>query len=48
MQELHFDTFDKLRLVFSETFSENNAGEGLLIRKWTSLDREGPDNFLLV
>ena len=40
---LVFDTFDKVRLVFSEAFSQNNAAEGLLITNWTSLDERIPN-----
>ena len=43
--EILFDTFDKIRLVFGETISENNTAEGVQIRNWTALDGEIPDQF---
>ena len=41
--DLMFDTYDKVRLVFSTTISESNAGEGVLIGDWTFLDGRIPD-----
>ena len=41
--DLVFDTFDNVRLVFSEAFSQNNAAEGPLIANWTSLDGRIPN-----
>ena len=43
--DLMFDTYDKVRLVFSKTISESNAGEGVLVSDWTSLDGTIPDRF---
>ena len=43
--ELTFDTYDKIRLSVSKTVTENNAGEGILIKDWTSLDGRIPDRF---
>ena len=43
--DLMFDTFDKVRLVFSKTIAESNAAEGVVISDWTSLDGRIPDRF---